>query len=312
MKGRLRGIALAAGALCFVTSPVFAQVAPGNKDELKCETGQSKTSAKFVSSKAKCAMKCLSTARKTNGPYTDCTPPYGGTTATCISDAITGKGAEQKAVAGITKGCTKDCPDCYADNTPSDCPGGTGFVASAETNVDTVGPAVFCLENTNMTPTKDQAKCEDGVAKALVKYVGSFGKAVSKCVTNAFNGKIGANQCVFAGMPPTVPDPATQAAIDKAAGKTADSIDKVCADVPGATPPCYALTTGTQLTGLITGILANTSPDSFCGVAQRRVPRQLTATLAARRAVHQPGRDGRLPVPARLFRPLFPASRRAC
>jgi len=265
MNGRLRGIALAAGALCFVTSPVFAQVAPGNKDELKCETGQSKTTGKFVSSKAKCAMKCLSTARKTMGPYTDCTPPYGGVTATCISDATTGKGAEQKAVAGITKGCTKDCPACYADNTPSDCPGGTGFVASAETNVDLVGPAVFCIENGGGTPNKVQAKCEDGVAKALVKYVGSFGNAVSKCVTNAFNGKIGANACVFSGS--TIPDPATQAAITKAAGKTADSIDKVCANVPGATPPCYqaSLDSGAELTAFITGILATASPNSFCG-----------------------------------------------
>ena len=267
MNGRLRGIALAAGALCFVASPVFAQVAPANKDQLKCETGQSKSTAKFVSSKSKCAMKCLATARKTMGPYTDCTPPYGGATALCISDATTGKGAEQKAVASITKGCTTDCPACYADNNPSDCPGGTGFVATAETNVDTVGPAVFCLENSNpaVTPNKEQAKCEDGVAKALVKYVGTFGKAVSKCVTNAFNQKIGANQCVFSGMPPTVPDPATQAAITAAAGKTAASIDKVCANVPGATPPCYALTTGAQLTNLITGILATTSPDGFCG-----------------------------------------------
>src|SRR5262249_23279977 len=154
MNGRLRGIALAAGALCFVASPVFAQVAPANKDQLKCETGQSKASAKFVSSKAKCAMKCLSTARKTNGPYTDCKPPYGGATATCISDAATGKGAEQKAIASITKACTTDCPPCYG----TDCPSGAGFVATAETNVDTVGPAVFCLENSNpaVTPNKEQ------------------------------------------------------------------------------------------------------------------------------------------------------------
>src|SRR5262249_56860283 len=98
MNGRLRGIVLAAGALCFVASPVFAQVAPANKDQLKCETGQSKSTAKFVSSKSKCAMKCLATARKTMGPYTDCTPPYGGATALCISDATTGKGAEHKAM----------------------------------------------------------------------------------------------------------------------------------------------------------------------------------------------------------------------
>jgi len=259
MNGRLRGIALAAGALCFVASPVFAQVAPDTKDKLKCETGQSKTTGKFVSSKAKCGMKCLATQRKTNGPYTDCTPPYGGTTLTCITTA------ETKAGAGITKACTTACPDCYADNTPTDCPGGQGFLNTAEGNVDLVGPAVFCLENMGTTPSKVQAKCEDGVAKALVKYVGSFGKAVSKCVTNALSGKIGANDCVFAGSPPTVPDAATQTAITTAAQKTAASIDKVCANVTGATPPCYALTTGQALTNFITGIVAHTAPNDFCG-----------------------------------------------
>src|SRR5262249_43032065 len=141
MNGRLRGIVLAAGALCFVASPVFAQVPPDNKDKLKCETGQSKTTAKFVSSKAKCGMKCIATARKTMGPYTDCTPPYGGTTLACINTA------EGKAGAGITKGCTTDCPTCYADNTPSDCPGGQAFLNTAETNVDLVGPALLSLHN---------------------------------------------------------------------------------------------------------------------------------------------------------------------
>jgi hypothetical protein len=174
------------------------------------------------------------------------------------------KGAEAKAQASIGKGCVKDCPDCYADDTPSNCPNGAGFVAAAETNVDATGPLVFCLEAGGMTPTKEQAKCEDGVAKALVKYVGSFGKAVSKCVTNEFNGKIPAGSCDFAGT--TSPDAATQAALDKAQGKAIASIDKVCVTVPG-NPPCYAptLNSGQEWTDLVEGIVVGASPNTFCG-----------------------------------------------
>jgi hypothetical protein len=249
-------------ALCAAGAPAFAQTTPDTKDALKCQTGQSKATAKFVGAKAKCAQKCLSAARKTMGPYTDCTPPYGGATATCIQDPV--KGAEAKARASIGKACAKDCPDCYANDTPSNCPNGAGFVATAEGNVDTVGPLVYCLENGGMTPTKEQGKCEDGVAKALTKYVGSFGKAVSKCVTNEFNGKIGAGSCTFTGT--TVPDAATQAALDKAQGKAVGSIDKVCVPVPG-NPPCYAanLNSGQEWTDFVEAILAGASPNTYCG-----------------------------------------------
>jgi hypothetical protein len=252
--------------LCLASSPVLAQTTPDNKDALKCQTGQSKTVAKFVSKKAKCGMKCLATARKTSGPYTGCQPPgyTDPTTNACIFDPL--KGAEAKALAGVAKGCAKDCPDCYADDVPSNCPDGAGFVANAETQVDTFGPLVFCLEAGGLTPTKEQAKCEDGVAKALVKFVSSFGKAVAKCVTNDFNGKIPDGSCTFSGTPPTVPDAATQAALDKAQGKAVASIDKVCVTVPG-NPPCYGptLDSGQEWSNLVETVLAGASPGTYCG-----------------------------------------------
>jgi hypothetical protein len=241
-----------------------AQTTPDNKDALKCQTGQSKATAKFVSSKAKCGMKCLKTARKTSGPYTGCQAPGYTDPATnaCIFDSL--KGAEAKARASIGKACVNDCPDCYADDTPSNCPDGAGFVAAAEMNVDNFGPLVFCLENGGMTPTKEQAKCEDGVAKALVKYVGGFGKAVAKCVTNEFNGKIPAGSCDFTGT--TSPDPATQEALDKAQAKAVASIDKVCVTVPG-NPPCYsaALDSGQEWTNAVEAVLVGASPNTYCG-----------------------------------------------
>jgi hypothetical protein len=252
--------------LCLMTNPASAQTTPDTKDALKCQSGQSKTTAKFVGAKAKCGMKCLSTARKAGGPYTQCQPPGYTDPATnaCIFDPV--KGAEAKALSGIGKACANDCPDCYADDTPSNCPNGAGFVQEAENQVDAFGPLVFCLEAGGTTPTKEEAKCEDGVAKALVKYVGSFGKAVSKCVTNEFNSKIPAGSCDFNGSPPTVPDAATQESLDKAQDKAIASIDKVCADV-GANPSCYGAATdsGQDWTDLVKSVLAGNAPDTYCG-----------------------------------------------
>ena len=104
-----------------------------------------------------------------------------------------------------------------------------------EDDVDGTGGLVYCLEAAGMTPTKPQAKCEDGVAKSLIKFTGSKSKCFDTCVDKEFKGKIPAGSCT-AGSPS---DAATQACIEKAQGKAADAIDKVCG-VSGAKPSCYA------------------------------------------------------------------------
>src|SRR4029453_4981677 len=85
--------AAAAAGLGLAASPVLAQSGV-TKDELKGESGVGKALSKFTGSKSKCVSKCMGTQRKTSGPYTDCFTPFGGVTATCVSDITTGKGAE--------------------------------------------------------------------------------------------------------------------------------------------------------------------------------------------------------------------------
>jgi hypothetical protein len=263
MRENIGGLTLAAAltAGLSLAAPAVAQTTPDNKDALKCQTNQAKNSEKFVGSKAKCAMKCLVAARKTSGPYTACQPPgfTDPATNTCISNA------QAKASAAIAKGCANDCPDCYADDSPSNCPDGDGFIQNANNQVNAFGPLVFCLEAAGNTPTKEQAKCEDGVAKALVKYVAAFGKAVAKCVTNDFNAKIPDGACAFSGT--TVPDPATQTALDTAQTKAIAAIDKVCASA-GANPACYgtAFDTGQEWTNLVESVLAGAQGNSYCGM----------------------------------------------
>src|SRR5262245_58495751 len=101
MRVSVRGAVMAAG-ICFAASSALAQPSGVTKDEVKCESGTGKALSKFVGKKSKCASKCLSTARKTSGPYAGCFAPYADpTTNACITDPV--KGVEAKARAAIVK-----------------------------------------------------------------------------------------------------------------------------------------------------------------------------------------------------------------
>jgi len=246
MVGWFGKAAVAATGLCLIASSVPAQFPPigdPNKDEAKCEAGAGKTLAKFVGSKGKCITKCIGTARKTMGPYGGCFAPYADpTTNLCITDPL--KGAEAKARAGIAKGCSKDCPECY---TGTQCTDGEPFVTETEGDIDApFGPGtgfpdlIYCKEKAGTTPTKDEGKCEDGVIKALSKFVGSKSKCYAKCKANELKGKIALGGCEPPppGSNPT--DPATNACINDpikgAAAKAKAAIIKACPIAPS----CYS------------------------------------------------------------------------
>jgi len=205
-------------------------------------------------------------ARKTMGPYTQCMPPYSDpATQACINDPL--KGATSKARAAIVKACALDCPECYTSQDPNLCTTGDPLVSNSNSQTDLFGPIINCLENGGTTPTKEQAKCEDGTVKALVKFIGSKSKCYTKCNQNMLKGKIAPNSC----DPPTPSDPATQLCIfdplKGAEAKGAAAIDKVCSAVAGAVPPCYgaSLDTGQEWITLVEGAVDGNIPDIACG-----------------------------------------------
>ena len=261
-------LGLAVG-LCLLAGNVSAQFPPvtdPNADEAKCEKGAGKALTKFVGSKAKCASKCLKLARKTSGPYGPCMSPYPDpATNACIFDSL--KGAEAKARASIVKSCALDCPECYTAQDANLCTTGDPLVSDASSQTDLFGPIVYCLENGGTTPTPEQAKCEDGTAKGLVKFIGSKSKCYQKCNLNMLKGKIAPGSC----DPPTPADTATQACIfdplKGAEAKGAAALDKVCSGVPAATPPCYGtgLDTGAEWIALVEGAVDANIPDIACG-----------------------------------------------
>ena len=225
--------------------------------EFKCQAGVNKAGAKFVGAKSKCISKCLVNAGKLLNPYTDCFPPYGGTTATCINDVVLLKGAENKFQAAIIKACTLDCPECYNGG---DC-SASGFagdqVANIEGQVDSFVPGVACEQ-----PGADAAetKCELNTAKVLSKQVGSLNKCVDKCKSNERKALIAAGSC------DPITDPATLTCVSLADGKTIAAVNKLCGDV-GAIPDCSGTDdypSGAAWTGLVDFAILGNVPTTYC------------------------------------------------
>jgi hypothetical protein len=267
MRGRFGFAVAAAMGVCLIASRVPAQFPPvtdPNKDEAKCEKGTGSALAKFTGAKSKCLSKCMSTARKTMGPYTGCFPPYSDpVTNTCINDSV--KGAEAKARAAIVKACTADCPECYP---ASVCSTGEPFVGTVEGLIDFFPTLIYCTEGGGGTPTKGEGKCEDTVLKSLVKFTGAKTKCYQKCQDNMLKGKIAPGSC----DPPVPSDPATAACIfdplKGAEAKATAAINKKCevsVNAKNEKPACYGAATGSTWVLLAEGSIDSQVPTTACG-----------------------------------------------
>jgi hypothetical protein len=258
MRNFRQATMLAGAAMLLLAPMAFAQATDA---EFKCEASASKAAAKFVGSKSKCIQKCSANAWKNIGTFSDCFPPYGGTTLTCIDDSagLNLKGAEQKFRDAIRKACDPtfkvgtDCPECYASGDCSTSGYATNQVQNIEGQVDSFVPGVLC-ETTGAT-TAEQ-KCQTSTAKALVKQVGGVDKAYDKCFANARKNLIPVSSCA-----PPASDPATAAAIAKVDTKAILAVDKACG------PECLG---GNQTCGSNTGTCSSDSLvqcgcDADCG-----------------------------------------------
>jgi len=270
MKAKFGLAVIVAAGMSLAAERALAQFPPitdPTKDEAKCETSTGKALTKEVGSISKCAGKCITTARKTSGPYGGCFSPYADpTTNSCINDPL--KGAKAKAAASIVKACMdvpgKDkCPECYS---ASNCNTGSPFVDTTATLTGLQGPSVYCTENGGNTPTKEEGKCEDGLAKGLTKFVGSLSKCYQKCNQNMLKGKIAPGSC----DPPTPADPATQTCLSTARTKTQASLDKACFTPPAVAPSCYdgspsRPNTSAGWTSLVESVVNGQTPQIACG-----------------------------------------------
>lgn len=254
MKLMIQGALVAGVVLGLGLAPAQAQL---SKDESKCQTGGAGAIAKFVGAKQKCITKCEAGARKGSNPATDCSPPYGGATATCINDPL--KGAEAKAVAAFQKACSKDCPECYSGgNCTTEA---NNRVTSTEAQIDALVSVIYCDDSASPDQlTTLEAKCQDATAKTLAKFVGAKSKCYAKCEAAEASGKLPPNSC----NPPTAADAKTAACVQKAEGKSAAGIDKACAAPKGESPECYGTQNGTSFTALVEAAVDSTLPATYC------------------------------------------------
>jgi len=261
-----KGALLAAAVSMALGGIASAQV---NDAEFKCQQKVSKAGSKFVGKKAKCASKCISASRKDSvaTPISDCFAPYGGATASCVTDPI--KGAEGKFAQAILKACdsnttpTADCPECY---TGGDCSlsGEAGDrVQNIEGQVDSFGPGVFCDQQGANPPNADddETKCELNTAKVLSKQVKTLNKCYDKCESNARKGLISQASC-----DPPASDPDTAACVSNGDTKTIDGVNKKCSDV-GAVPDCAGpddYPSGAVWTVLVDSAITGQIPGTYC------------------------------------------------
>src|SRR5262249_11796543 len=108
---------------------------------------------------------------------------------------------------------------------------------------------------------KDQAKCEDGVSKALVKLVGAKNKCYAKCIASAYKSGAGRGVC----LPPNPVDPGVNTCIKDpskgAEAKAVAAINKAC-----PTPPsCYSAGFANTLVSTVESAVDMRTPQVACG-----------------------------------------------
>jgi hypothetical protein len=241
--------------------PAAAQL---TDDEVKCELGTSLAiGSKFITEKAKCIIKCEQGARNGANPVADCSSPFAGATATCVSLATS------KATGLAGSKCAADCPECYGgscttndqcsagfscDTTNGFCPGdcasdAAGRVAAAESALDVVAAAVYCDDSGSGDGlTKEEGKCQDTTAKALSNFASKKALCYRKCRADEHKGKIAAGSCN-----PPASDPKTSDCISMLESKTALLIDKKCEPLGGDRPECFGTTDGAGWAALVEG-----------------------------------------------------------
>lgn len=262
MKNVTRSVMLATAASLLVAPLAFGQATDA---EFKCEAKATQASTKFVGSKSKCIQKCLAGFWKVPSlnPSSDCFPPYGGATLTCITDSL--KGAEGKFAIAIKKSCdpatasSAQCPSCYDSGDCTDAGYATDYVQTIEGQVDSFVPGVAC----EVGADKGEQKCMTNTAKALSKQVAGVVKCYIKCFTSAHKGLISPSVCQ-----PPASDPATATCISGVDAKAIAAVDKLCG-LAGQIPDCTSpgsddYPNGSSWVNLVDIAISGNVPNNFC------------------------------------------------
>jgi hypothetical protein len=182
-----------------------------------------------------------------------CVPPYPPSpTFGCI------QGKEGRANGRICSGCNPDAPECY----PEVCPDTTNELLTQvdEPFFGTFLPAVYCDDSGSADGlTALEGKCQDTVAKYVVRYAYYHARCYAKCRLSEAKGLLAAGSCE-----PPASDPATQACVAKYSLATEPRIDRYCAAPYGNAPECHGEATGYTWTAFGSLIVDGFVPTFYC------------------------------------------------
>lgn len=216
-------LAVFTGIAALWALPVRAEI---TFDEAVCQTKADLAAWKFVASKTACLISCQRAVRKGEVDPATCVPPYPpGSTHGCIQSK------EGRANGRICRVCNPDAPECY----PGICSETTTELLTLvdEAYVGSFLPGIYCDDSTSPDGlTALEGKCQDAVAKYLVKYAYGRAKCYAKCRLNEFKGVLAPGSCV-----PPASDPVTLACIANLEPKAALRIDRYC-NAPYDEPEC--------------------------------------------------------------------------
>ncbi len=121
---------------------------------------------------------------------------------------------------------------------------------------------IFCTDNPNTTA---EDTCEQGLSKALVKFVSCKGKCYLKCYGGILKGTVPPGSC----NPPSPGDATAQTCLfDSIKGcenKSIAAIDKACFTAPADAPECYGSLNGHSVVALVETAIDGVIPNIACG-----------------------------------------------
>lgn len=187
------------------------------KGKAKCADALAGTLAVVVQKRSACVQKCEKRALAGTGPASDCVPPYGGKTASCVHRV------RSNALAGLLSRCARDL---CANTRGSSCDGYlASMVTLAERQSDLVVGKLLCAEP---TVSRAEAKCRQAIVKEMGSFTVKRASCLRKCRKQELDRTVAPGSC----RPPAAADQATAACIGAVETASIEGLAKKCPAFP--------------------------------------------------------------------------------
>jgi hypothetical protein len=225
--------------LLLAASRALASHTPSlTRAEEACQRTLGPATDHFGAAIAACVVRCDAKVAHGKAVAADCVAPYGAATRACIAKADT---AARRA---ITRGCSRDCPECYQGG---DCAAyGDGAVTVTGQVVDGLVAQVLCDDGSSadgLSTVED--RCRRSAGSALAKAARAMGGCFLRCRRDEERGKLVPQACAAQPLPASA-----RACLDRVKDAARKSIGRRCADPPECVDPLALVDTlETQIAG---------------------------------------------------------------